>query len=161
MTQDPNPKQLNAKHYKLLLLIHQGISIKRASELVKYSVTRSSQVVNSPAGKAYLAELRAAAKELAVADPIQGIQHMLMSEAMPSVKHLVRLRDSSDSERIQLNAANSLLDRTVPRKIQQAPPAAQFVLPEKLAERMLSVLNETAKLEQAIDVTPASSSEDE
>lgn len=125
-----------------------------------YTATRGQQVVNSPAGRAYMKELLDSAKEVVVNDPQERIRSMLLSEAVPSIKSLVNLRDSTKSERIQLNAANSLLDRTVPRKIQQAPPAATFILPEKLAERMLSVLNETAKLEQAIDVTPASSDDE-
>lgn len=137
-----------------MMLIYSGITLKKAAEMVGLTVSRCGQVANSPAGKAYLQELIDAQRELVVNDPSERIRAMLISEAVPSIKTMVALRDRSDSERIQLNAANSLLDRTVPRKIQQAPAAATFVLPDKIADRLLKALEETRIVEQAIDVSP-------
>ena len=69
---------------------------------------------------------------------------------------MVALRDGSDSERIQLNAAIGLLDRTVPRKINTAPAAPQFVLSDKVAERLLKAIEEDKAIDAAVDVTPRS-----
>jgi hypothetical protein len=121
---------------------------------------RVGQILTSPIAKEYMAGLVATQERAMLVDPVSEVKAELDRQALPSVRRIVKLRDAADSgARIQLNAANSLLDRTVPRKIQQAPPAPTFVLPDQVAERLLKVLAETNKLDAAIDVTPSEASD--
>ena len=134
----------------------KGLTHKKIAELTNYSVARIEQILNAPACKEYMRGLVATQERAMLLDPIDEVRAELSRRAMPAVQRIATLMDTSENERIQLNAANSLLDRTVPRKIQQAPAQAQFVLPDKIADRLLKALEETKAIEQAIDITEQS-----
>lgn len=146
--------ELSPKHCTVAMYGLRKLSQEKIAQLTGYSRARVSQILGSPAVRAYQQSLVDKQADTILGDPILEVKAELERQALPAVQRVVKLMNGSESERIQLNAANSLLDRTVPRKIQAAPPSATFVLPDKVAEKLLRVLQETSKLEAAVDVTP-------
>jgi hypothetical protein len=151
---------LSPRHCTVAMFGLRGLTHKKIGELTGYSQSRVTQILGSAAVKDYQRSLADKQAVALLGDPVSLVKDELDRQALPAVRRVVKLMNGSSNERIQLNAANSLLDRTVPRKIQTAPPAATFVLPDKVAERLLKVLGETAQLEAAIDVTPDDSETD-
>ena len=146
-----HPKVLTPRHCLVVTLAYRGIAWDKIGKRTGYSKSRITQVLSSPAGKAYMDSLLRADQELVLRDPIEEVKKELADEALPSIRKLAKLRDTSQAERVQLSAANSLLDRTVPRKVQQAPPAATFMLPDTVAERLLAALGEAGLKREAIE----------
>jgi hypothetical protein len=150
------PKSLSPRQYRVIMLHHQGLGRKQIASATGYGITRISEIINSEWGRAHLEQLMVEERAEAASGGAERWRALLEAEVLPSIKKLASLRDTATSERTQAYSAANLLDRTVPRKIQETPPPSQFVLPPKVAEQLLQVLKETQALDAAYDVTSQS-----
>lgn len=102
---------LRPKHELLAYVLASGTSFKRAASIVGYQQNYVSTLASSPLFQVRVRQIQ----EQYTTEALSSLRDRLLAEAQPSLTRLVDLRDRSDDERVSLAAANSILDRTVPR----------------------------------------------
>ena len=93
-----------AWHLQAIYLAAQGLSQTEIAERLGHDHSWVSQVLRQPwARERLVAEIRKAGND--------GIEAILKGAAIDSTLKLITLRDTADSEQVQLAAADKLLDR--------------------------------------------------
>lgn len=118
-TKKITPHNLSSRMKAALRLVFDGWSQADICEATGYNQCRISVIVNSPVGKAYLAELdkatldkvATAQADFAVSKNKMAIRERLETEAAASLETLLAIRDGSADPRLTATVSMDLLDR--------------------------------------------------
>lgn len=111
-----HPKHINTRHRKLMRLLIAGWTLRDAAEMLGYHPKRVSQIVTSPLFKEEMAKMQEEIKKEFVetegSKATSDIVRLRMKEeALASLETLIKLRDSSQSDRVRQLSAIEILDR--------------------------------------------------
>lgn len=113
MASNGPPDTLSDRHRLLATYIALGYSNEDAGRELKMSAQRVSIIRQSPLFVHEVDSERKRIRERITTDAVT----MLGTEAVPSVRRLVELRDQNDNLAVAKGSADSILDRVIPRQV--------------------------------------------
>lgn len=116
--------ELSESHRNAVWLFLAGLSNKEVSEATGMTVGQITTMKSSPLFQALLTEKR---KELDRRSAVD-LSSKLSAQASASIDTIIHLRDNAIDDKVKLQAASALLDRVVPKKVQQSSESLKIVL---------------------------------
>lgn len=132
------PENLSPLHKNILTLIAAGMRAREISNMEGMPTeSRISVIKNSPAGKAFLAEV----SSQVVQNITEDVSELISSHSREAVMTVVKLMRTAESETVQLQASKDLLDRGGFKAAERHEVIHMEVAPEDV-NRILAAMNE-------------------
>lgn len=140
---EAEPQSAKSAVRLLAALLAAGKSVEEAAELVQISVEEVRALSAAP-----LFAVALSAEREAVAQRSVSLKGAVEQEGAATLAKLVALRDGADSEKVQLGAAQVLMDRVAPKRIEE-----ERVVRLSLSAEAVAVLRGAARV--AVKGSPA------
>lgn len=149
-TQQLYPKELSSKHRAMMRMQIAGFTVTEISKKLDCTIPRVSIIVNSPL---YLEEKAKMQTELdrifldAEGTKAQTdlVRVRFREESLACVDKIVSLRDGAQSEVVQLNAAQSILDRAGYKEPEEVRVSGSVEVGDGLANALAVAIKEMRK----------------
>lgn len=139
------PEALSPIHMQLLAMLAAGVRAREISQMPGMpSESRISIIRNSPAGKAFLAQMARRMAEEVVFDA----KDYLQANALNAAQKVVQLLNA-ESENVQLAAAKDILDRSGLKPVERVMGVHAEVASEDV-NRIIAALNESREPEPTL-----------
>lgn len=140
------PAELSPTHLQMLTLRAAGLRSGQIAELVGYSPSRTSTILNDPRSKAMIERM---AGDL-LRSNLAEARELIQSYAKEAVETVAALMREAESEPVRLGAAKDLLDRGgfKPKEVIQSD---QVNIGDEDARRILEALREARQPEPALE----------
>lgn len=132
------PQTLSPRHYALMRELVSGTSPGVAAEIMGYTLSRASIIVHSVLFQEGLKKMREGVEDKF--KEVEGERHitvqqgrrLIEEEALPSIQKIVELRNSADSEVVQLKSATEIADRAGLNKVDKVLVQAKIDVSKSL-----------------------------